>query len=229
MTEKFLHLSMGLAMQRWYKVLCTTIGLIAMAAPSMAADPNAAMVYARGTAWVNGAAIPKSSAIFPGDLVQTKPDSIANINAQGTSVVVQADSLVKLQANALELEHGAINVATSKSMAAHIGDLTIAPASGNWTEFQVADLDGTVKIIARKGDLSLQDDQGSTTLPAGQETTREETHHKKHKRTGGGAVTAAQGSLLDSPAVIYGGTAVIGGVTAWVLLQGDDPASPDKP
>ena len=203
--------------------------LMAAAGASFAANTGAAMVYARGTAWVNGAAVPKAIAIFPGDLVQTKDDSIANINSSGTSVIVQPDSLVRLQANAIELEHGSVNVGTSKTMAAHIGDLTISPKDSQWTEFRVADVDGNVKIIASKGDLTIQDDAGSTTLPAGQETTREETHKKKSKRKGGGAVTAAQGSVLDSPAVIYGGTAIVGGVTAWVLLQGDDPASPDKP
>ena len=208
--------------------LCTAI-LIGATGFLFAADTNGAMVYARGTAWVNGVTIPKSSAIFPGDLVQTKSDSIANINSQGTSVIVQADSLIKLQANAIELEHGAVNIGTSKNLVTHIGDLSVSPKDGNWTEFQVADLDGNVRIIAKKGDLTLQDDAGSTTLSAGQETTREETHNKKSKRRGGGAVTAAHGSVLDSPAVIYGGTAIVGGVTAWVLLQGDDPASPSAP
>lgn len=208
-------------------MLCLGVLVVAIAS-SLAADTNAAMVYARGTAWVNGAAIPKSSAIFPGDLVQTKSDSAANINQLGTSVIVQADSLVRLQPNAIELEHGMVSVGTSKSLAAHIGDVTVLPKDASWTEFQVADVDGNVKIIARKGDLTIQDQSGTSTLPAGQETTRQETH-KKNKRKGGGAVTAAQGSVLDSPAVIYGATAVVGGVTAWVLLQGDDPASPDKP
>ena len=209
--------------------LFTLVIVTALAGQLFAADPNAAMVYAHGTAWVNGAAIPKSSAIFPGDLVQTRSDSIANINAPGTTVVVQTDSLVKLQANAVELEHGALNVGTSKSLTAHIGDLTVTPKAAEWTEFQVADVDGSVKIIARKGDLTITDQEGSTTLPAGQETTRQETQSKKRRRSGGGAVTAARGSILDSPAAIYAGTAIVGGVTAWVLLQGDDPASPDKP
>jgi hypothetical protein len=43
-----------------------------MASPAFAADSAAAMMYANGTAWINGGNIPKSSAIFVGDLVQTK-------------------------------------------------------------------------------------------------------------------------------------------------------------
>ena len=45
----------------------------------MAADSIAAMLYAKGTAWINGATVPRSSALFPGDMVQTKPDSVVNI------------------------------------------------------------------------------------------------------------------------------------------------------
>lgn len=180
--------------------------------------------------WVNGAPIPKSSAIFPGDLGgQTKPDSQANINQQGTSATVLPDSLVKLQANAVELEHGGITVGTSKSLVAHIGDVTVGPANGDWTEFQVADVDGSVKIIARKGDLAVTDQEGTTTVPAGQETTRDETRHKSKKREGRGAVAAAQGGILDSTTAMIAGTVIVGGVTAWVLLQGDDAESPDKP
>lgn len=217
-------------MRQLSKGLVSIVTLVALAITSLfAADTSAAMVYARGTAWVNGSAIPKSSAIFPGDLVQTKSDSIANINQQGTSVTVLSDSLVKLQPNAIELEHGGITVGTSKSLAAHIGDVTVTPANGSWTEFQVPDVDGNVKIIARKGDLQVSDQEGTTTVPSGQETTREETRRKHKKREGGGAVPAAEGSILDSPAAIWVGTAIVGGVTAWVLLQGDDPASPDKP
>ena len=39
------------------------------------------MLYTNGAAWVNGAHVPRtSSAIFSGDLLQTRSDSVANIN-----------------------------------------------------------------------------------------------------------------------------------------------------
>jgi hypothetical protein len=210
------------------KALCCMMTVLLVLPVSLfAADTNAAMVYARGPAWVNGASIPRSSALFPGDLVQTKADSVANINILGSSVTVLSDSLIKFEGSSLEVEHGGVTVATSKSLATRLGDVTVTPASGNWTEFQVADVDGTVKIMARKGDVTISDESGTSTLPAGQETTRDESQKsKKKKRTGGGATPAAQGGILDSRMAIYAGTAAIGGVAAWVLLQGDDPASP---
>lgn len=209
------------------KALCCILTMLLVLPFSLfAADTNAAMVYARGTAWVNGAAIPRSSALFPGDLVQTKSDSVANINLLGSSVTVLSDSLIKFEGTSLEVEHGAITIATSKSLATHVGDVKITPSSGEWTEFQVADVDGTVKIMARKGDLTIADESGTSTLPAGQETSRDESQKSKKKRRSGGAPVAAQGGILDSRTAIIIGTAAVGGVTAWVLLQGDDPASP---
>ena len=68
-----------------------------------AADSSPAMLYARGAAWINGGAVPRTSAVFPGDLVQTRSDSVASINASGSNVVVLADSLVKFEGSAVAL------------------------------------------------------------------------------------------------------------------------------
>src|SRR5437867_5017974 len=94
----------------------------------MAADSNGAMLYAKGTAWINGATVPRSSALFPGDMVQTRPDSVVNINALGSSVTVLADSLVKFEGNAVSVEHGSVSVATSKGLMTRAGEVTIAPS-----------------------------------------------------------------------------------------------------
>jgi hypothetical protein len=205
-------------------VSCALVLLVP--ASLFAADSAAAMLYTNGTAWLNGATVPKSSAVFIGDLVQTRTDSVANIKAPGTSVMVAADSLVQLKENAIRLEHGTLSVGTSKNLAAQVGGLKIVPASAAWTEFQVTDTDGTVRIMAKKGDLSLSD---GTTLPQGQETTRDETDQNNKKRKGGGAAPAAGGGILNSPVAIGVGSFVIGGLTAWVLVQGDDPLSPSNP
>lgn len=172
--------------------------------------------------------MPRSSAIFAGDMVQTRSDSVANINAAGSNVVVLADSLVKYEGQAVSLNHGSVTVATSKGLSTNIGEVTVAPASNGWTEFQVSDTNGTVRIVAQKGDVSVSDQSGTTTLPQGQQTTRDESQHK-HKRKGGGAPVAAGGSILDSEAAIIGGGIVIGGLVTWVVVQSDNPASPSKP
>jgi hypothetical protein len=199
-----------------------------------AADSGSAMLYARGTAWLNGGSVPKTSAVFPGDLVQTKPDSVANINAAGSNVIILSDSLVKFEGTAVSIEHGSVTVATSKGMTTRAGDVTVSPTSNALTEFDVSDLNGTVQIVARKGDLSVSDGNQTSTLAQGEQTTRDDSQsdqdRKKKKRRGGGAAPpAAGGGILDSPVAIGVGAAAVGGLITWVLLQDDEPASPSKP
>jgi hypothetical protein len=116
-------------------------------------------------------------------------------------------------------------------MATQVGNLKIVPASTNWTEFEVTDTDGSVHIAARKGDLTLTDPTGTTTLAQGQETTREETSAKKKRDQGGvGAAPAAGGGVLDSPLAVGIGSGVAAALGVWAIgFNSDDPASSDKP
>jgi hypothetical protein len=75
--------------------------ILMLPASMLAADSSAAMLYTNGTAWINGGNLPKSSAIFSGDLVQTKTDSVASSKAPGTSVLILSDSLVQYQGTAV--------------------------------------------------------------------------------------------------------------------------------
>jgi hypothetical protein len=197
-----------------------------------AADSSPAMLYARGTTWINGSAVPRTSAVFPGDVVQTRSDSVASINASGSNVVVLADSLVKFEGPAVALEHGSLRVATSKGLTTHAGDITVAPASGAWTEFEVKQIsDDSVQIVAQKGDVTVNDGSNTSTLSQGQQTTVDSSAEKKKKkrRKGGGAIPASGGAVLSSPYVIYGGAAAVGGLLTWVLLQDSNPVSQVQP
>ena len=218
-----------------FRKMVSCVLLLVFPASLFAADSGAAMLYATGAAWVNGSHVPNASAIFAGDLVQTRSDAAANINAPGSSITVLGDSLVQFDGASLKVEHGGVAISTSKGVAASAGDVKVAPASNSWTEFNMTDVDGTVKIAARKGDLNITDDNGTTTLAQGQETTRDEQSDqssdskKKNKKRGTGAAPAAGGGVLDSPLAIGIGGAVIVGVTAWVLIRNDNPVSPSEP
>ena len=197
----------------------------------LAADSNGAMLYAKGTAWINGSTVPRSSALFPGDMVQTKPDSVVNINALGSNVTVLSDSLVKFEGNAVSVEHGSISVATSKGMTTRAGEVTIPPTKPSWTEFEVTDVNGTVQVMARKGDVTISDASGTNTLPQGEQTTRDESQDQKKKKDKrrAGAAPAGAGGILDSPWAIGIGAAGIAGLTTWVLVKDGDPISPTAP
>jgi hypothetical protein len=218
-----------------FRKLASCVLLLIVPGSLIAADSGAAMLYADGAAWLNGSHVPKSSAIFAGDLVQTRSDSAANIDAPGSSVTVLGDSLVEFEGVSLKVEHGGVSVSTSKGLATTAGDVRVAPASNVWTEFNVTDTDGTVRIAARKGDLTITDDNGTAMLQQGQETTRDEqsdqTDNKKknNKKRTEGAAPAAGGGVLNSPIAVGIGGAAIVGVTTWVLLQNTAPVSPSQP
>jgi hypothetical protein len=196
----------------------------------LAADQPAAMLFSHGNALLNGSSISRSSAIFSGDLVQTSADSVANINATGSSVLILNESLVQFEGSSLKLEHGGVTISTSKLLSTRAGSVTVSPVSSVWTEFDVRDVDGKVQIAARKGDLTIKDETGSTTLAQGQQTTRDDSGQageRKNRRVAA-AVVPAWGAVLDNPIAVGIGAGLVIGGTVWVLAQGDDPVSPDK-
>jgi hypothetical protein len=199
----------------------------------LAGETATAMLYTNGSAWLNGSEVPKSSAVFSGDMLQTRADSTASIQANGSNVMVLADSLVKFEGPAVELDHGAVRVTTSSGLAAHAGDVTIKPAADTWTEFQVSDVDGQVQIATSKGEVTVQDDKGTTTVAQGQQTTRDDTSDpekkKKKKKRREGAAPAGMGGIMSSPPVVTGGLVGIGGAAIWIFTRSSPPASPACP
>jgi hypothetical protein len=214
--------------------MASCVLLILFPAAMFAADPNAAMLYTNGAAWVNGTHVPyPSSAIFSGDLLQTRTDSVAKINETGSTITVLPESLVQFDPAMLKIEHGGVDVSTSRKVGTSAGEVKVKPASLKWTEFEVVDVDGTVKIAARKGDLTVTYGKEVFTLPEGQETTRDEqapdATGRRARRGATGTAPGAEGGILNSPIAVGVGAAGIIGVTTWVLMQNDEPLSNSKP
>jgi hypothetical protein len=196
------------------------------------------MVYVNGSASVNGTEIPKSVAVFPGDTLETKPDSSATIGTNGSSVMVFSDSLVKYDGSSVGVDRGSVRVNTASGFEAHACEVKARPASNTATQYQFTHNDGHVTVIATKGDVFVEDRQGSKTdreskrVKEGEQTTRDDGCNvaaKKSPKRRPGAVTAAGGGILSSPPALYTGIAIVGGITTWVLLQSDDPLSPACP
>lgn len=231
-----MQMKFGISMAAFRRLVrCALVPILS--ASLFAADSGAAMLYTAGAAWLNGGHVPKSSAIFAGDLVQTGVGSAADIHAAGSSISVLGESLVQFEGASLKVEHGGVSVATSKGIATIAGEVRVTPASNSWTEFNVANVDGTVRIAALKGDVTITDESGTTTLAQGQETTRDDQSSqstdqdkkKKKKKKAAGAIPAAGGGLLNSTTAIAAGAIAVAGVTIWVLLQSSSAASPSSP
>jgi hypothetical protein len=195
----------------------------------LGADTGAALVDVRGSVWLNGSSLPRSGVVFPGDWLQTQEKAGANLHAAGTNVVVLAETLVQFQPSLLAVEYGGVTVVTSTGMTVQACEVRVTPTVQGWTEFQVANADGKVHVNAQKGDVIVSDSEGKTTVSQGQQTTRECSSGKKLGKRGGYVPPGGQGGILSSRLAIYTGIGVVGGVTTWVLLQGDEPLSPWVP
>jgi hypothetical protein len=206
-----------MSVRRLRNVICWM--LIALAPASLlAADSGGAMLYGRGPVWLNGVPLPNSSAVFPGDLIKTQPESIATLDASGSGVTVLPDSLVKFDGKGVTLVHGSINVATSAGMVAIAGTVTVTPASNAWTEFEIGDADGTVQVFASKGSINVNCGKGTANLTEGERASPDASGNcNKKKRKGGGALFPQSGTFLTNPYVL-GGTAVGTGVILCLLL-----------
>ena len=195
-------------------------------------DSASGMVHANGTAWVNGTEVPKSVAVFPGDTLQTKQDSSANIGTNGSSVMVLSDSLVKYEGSSVGVDRGSVRVSTESGFTAHACEVKARPATNTPTQYQFTHNDRRVAIVATKGDVLVEDHEGTKTVSEGQQITRDdgcEAAAKKNPKKRVGPARPAGGGILSSPAVLYTGIGTVVGITTWVLLQDEDPISPACP
>lgn len=205
-------------------------GLLALTPASlMAGDEAAAMVYCKGTVWVNGNPLPSSSAIATGDLVQTAKDSAATITASGSSVIVQPESMVKFAAETVSLQQGNISVASSTGLVTSAGIASVTPASSVWTEYEVTNMNGNVEILARNGNLKVNCGKETVALSDGMQVTSDPSGHCKKSKTNG-AYPPASGDILNNPYLKYIGAAAGAGTLIWLLWpHPQQPVSASQP
>lgn len=175
----------------------------------------------------------RSAALFVGDTVSTRPDSVASINADGSMVLVLADSSLQFEGNSLNMSHGGVVVTTTQAMAVRAGKLTIAPLAQRSAKFEVSDSDGLVQIAAREGALEINDGTSTTILQEGQQTTRQDSDQAGAHKTTKGAAPGGNGFHMSrkTALIIFGGAAAAGTTAALLLTTGNGshPVSPATP
>ncbi len=124
--------------------------------PGQTGGTAAAILHTLGGVWVNGYEAKDSSAVFPGDLMETKPGSPANLTLDGATVLIQPESVARLQSNFLELDHGGVSVGTSKRFKVKINCITVTPVVNEWTQYEVTNVNGNVQVAARKNDVNVE-------------------------------------------------------------------------
>jgi hypothetical protein len=219
------------------KLVCVTI-IAALPSSLAAQDSSAAMLHGSGVVWINGSAAPASSALFRDDVVQTQGDGMAKIDASGSSVTVLKDTLVQFEGDELSLEHGSLQLSTSRSMRVRVGCITVVPVTSEWTQYDVTDVDGKVTVLAHQRDTRIEARVPSSQpkrqasaaegviVHEGEQKTREENCAAAAKPP---SYVDAKGAILNSIWAKTAAAAVVGGITCWALCRGDDPISPYHP
>jgi hypothetical protein len=204
-------------------VLLTPCALVAQ-------DTGAAVIYATGSVYLNGSLLANSSAVTVRDVVQTRENGVANINAPGATLVVESNTIVRLQIGGFALDRGSVSVATGKGMSVFARDFKITPVSSEWTEFYVTRASGSILIIARKNSVTVTCGGSSSTVREGQQVSREDAADcGLVSKRGSGAAPAAKAPIFDSRWAELGAIGAGGALIGWVLIHSDDPVSPSDP
>lgn len=213
----------------WMMVILFPLSLVA-------ADTGSAVIHSSGGVWVNGVEVADATALFPGDTLETRPGFVANLDATGTSVLIEGESIVKFQGDYLVLDHGSVSVGTSTAFGVHVNCLRVEPLSNNRTQYDVTDVSGMVEVAAHKSDVNIRqggalrktssdDSSQSSIVHEGQQAKREES------AACGAARPEGAGSSVNPKWIEIG--AGVGGVLVLCLLlcKGKNPSnvSPAQP
>src|SRR6266542_5080119 len=154
---------------------CICLIVFGLAPVVFAQNTGVAVVNSTGSVFLNGAQLSNSNAVTAGDIVQTKETGTATIKAPGTSIAVEPNSILRFQGQSVALDRGQISVATGNGLSVNARDFKITPASNNWTQFYVTRSGGTIGIIARKNDVTVNCGSGSDTVKEGHQLSREDS------------------------------------------------------
>jgi hypothetical protein len=225
----------GVCLLKLRKLVCGAL-IFVLAASLMAQDLGRAMLHSDGGAWLNGKPAPNSSAIFPHDLVQTRNESTARIDVDGSTVTIQPGTMVQYEGDELFLDHGSLQLSSTGGMKVRVNCMTIIPLTQERTRYDVIEAAGKVMVVARDNDVGIHyrrvaarrlKDGGSSdeTVHRSEQVTREE----RCGAEGQPAPFDGNGPILNSPWARGAGVAVIGILTCWAVCRGDEPVSPHKP
>jgi hypothetical protein len=152
---------------------------------------SAAILHAQGGVWVNGYEARDSSAIFKGDLLETKQAFSGTLTLEGTSVLLQPETVGKFDGDTFNLNHGSVAVESSRSFKVRVNCITVTPVQSEFTQYEVTDVNGNVRVAARKLDVNV-------------------THELKGNPTAQGEAASQGGSVHEGEEKSYGETAVCG-------------------
>jgi hypothetical protein len=201
------------------------LGQSPSAGPPQSDQAPSAILHTQGGVWVNGQEAHDATAIFPGDLLETKTGFSATLNLDGSEVLLQQEAVAKFDGDLLELDHGSVAVGTTKGFKVRVNCITVVPVLSEWTQYEVSDTNGTVHVAARKLDVNVNHeghgtksadkatDSQKATVREGEESKRDESE------VCGAAKPLSPGHFPVDPKWIAAGAGGTG-ILLWLLLHG---------
>ena len=190
-----------------------------------------AILHAQGGVWVNGYEAHDSSAVFAGDVIETKPGASANLSLEGSTVLIAPETVSKFQGDLLELDHGGVSVTTSKSFQVQVNCILVVPAVNDWTQYAVTDVNGTVQVAARKLDVNVAHERGrGTPTSEGEAATQRVSVHEGEQKsydeteTCGAPRPSTPGEGLNPKWIAAGAAGA--GILIWLLVHGGGSKTP---
>jgi hypothetical protein len=212
--------------QKAFSVAIVAFTSVALLAQEAGTTP---VLYGTGSMFLNGAPVANSMAVSPGDVIQTNETGAANINAPGTSIVIESNSIVRYRPEGFALDRGNISVATGKGVSVLARDFKITPSASGWTEFYVTRTNGSIGVIARKNGITIACGTNSSTVKEGQQLSRDDAANCGLASKSGGAPAAAKGPIITPDRAAWAALGVGGALAGWALTQNQNPVSPSLP
>jgi hypothetical protein len=236
--------------ESWVRHLAWVL-VIVFPASIVMADATSAMLNAAGSVTLNGSLVERATAIFPGDRVQTGPNSLATLTNEGSSVTVPGNSSLVFSKTFVNVLCGSAMVRTSRGMPVRVSNMLVQPARGAQTRFEVTQNERQLQIIAREGTLAIDDGGKTSSLQPGRMLTASATcmaapygDDNASNSPSGGGQDQGQGQPQDKnnnkkrdvppptaganagEALLIGGVAAgLGGLAVWLSTRNTSSAS----
>lgn len=209
-------------------VLCW---LLLLSVPgSLLGQTPAAILHTQGGVWLNQYEAKDASAVFAGDLLETKTGFTAQLTLDGSSVMIQSESLGKFQADLFELDHGSVSVTTVKNFKVQVKCLVVVPVASVPTQYDVTDVNGTIQVAAHKGDVNVErhqrDSDKTATAQAGGDASVHEGEQKNYNESELCGLPPREPSGRGLNPKWIGAGAAGAGVLIWVLIHGGGGSTP---
>jgi hypothetical protein len=207
----------------------------------VAQDSAGAILHSNDGVLLNKNPAPTTSALFYNDLIETPQNAVARIEAAGSTVDINPQTLVEFEDGELVLDHGMLSVNTSRGLRVRVGCLTVTPANPqDWTHYEVADTDGKVTVSALKSDANIDShyrEARANKQPSQSDhvTVREGERKSRSEKCGAGDLSQSArvpglDAILNSGWARAGGMIAVGVITCFALCRSDtNPVSPWEP